>query len=103
MPTLSVKMDNMRRQLNKGTAWEWTEEQNADFNDLKRELTTQPRLAHYNGSKDNILTTDACNTGLGKALRQRQNNGELKAIAYASRYLNDAVKYISSANWKYWS
>ena len=28
--------------------------------------------------------------GLGIALWQRQNNGELKAIAYASRYLNDA-------------
>ena len=38
--------------LKAGTKWEWTEELNADFNDLKKELTTQPRLAHYNGSKD---------------------------------------------------
>ena len=53
-------------------------------------MTTQPCLAHYNGNKESFVTTDACNTGLGIALWQRQNNGELKAIAYASRYLNDA-------------
>ena len=58
-------------------------------------MTTQPCLAHYNGNKENIVTTDACNTGLGIALWQRQHNGELKAIAYASRYLNDAEKKYS--------
>ena len=59
---------------------------------MKKELTTQPCLAHYNGNKDNIVTTDASNTGLGIVLWQRQNNGELKRIAFASRYLNDAEK-----------
>ena len=92
---LSKKTDNMRQFLKKGTKWEWTEERNTDFNSLKKELTTQPCLAHYNGNKENIVTTDACNTGLGKALWQRKNNGELKAIAYASRYLNDAEKKYS--------
>ena len=58
-------------------------------------MTTQPCLAHYNGNKENIVTTDASNTGLGIALWQRQHNGELKAIAYASRYLNDAEKKYS--------
>ena len=95
IPNLSEKTDNMRQLLKKGVKWEWTEERNADFNNLKKELTTQPCLAHYNGNKENIVTTDACETGLGKALLQRQNNGELKAIVYASRYLNDAEKKYS--------
>ena len=85
----------MRQLLKKGVKWEWTEERNAEFNNLNKELTTQPCLAHYNGNKENIFTTDACNTGLGIELWQRQNNGELKAIAYASRYLNDAEKKYS--------
>ena len=85
----------MRKLLKKGIKWEWTEERNTDFNNLKKELTTQPCLAHYNGNKENIVTIDACNTGLGIALWQRQHNGELKAIAYASRYLNDAEKKYS--------
>ena len=84
----------MRQLLKKGIEWEWTEERNTDLNNLKKELTTQPCLAHYNGNKENIVTTEACNTGLGITLWQRQHNGELKAIAYASRYLNDAEKKI---------
>ena len=62
---------------------------------LKKELTTQPCLANYIGNKENIVTTDACNTGLGIALWQRKQNGELNAIAYASRYINDAEKKYS--------
>ena len=88
----------MRQLLEKGTKWEWTEERNTDFKNLKKELTTQPCLAHYHGNKDNIVTTDASNTGLGIALWQRQRNGELKSIAFASRYLNDAEKNTPWAN-----
>ena len=50
----------------------------------KKELTTQPCLAHYNGNKENIVTTDACRSGLGIALWQKQNNGDLKPIALPS-------------------
>ena len=95
IPNLSEKTDKMRQLLKKGVKGEWTEERNTDFNNLKKELTTQPCLAHYNGNKENIVTTDACNTVLDVALWQRQNNGELKAIADASRYLNDAEKKYS--------
>ena len=66
---------------------------NSDFNKTKQELTTLPCLAHYNGSKDNIVTTDACKTGLGVALCQKQGSGELKPIDFASPYLNDKKKY----------
>ena len=55
------------------------------FQQFKKELTTQPCLAHYHSSKDNIVTTNACITGLERTLWQRQNNGESKPIAFASR------------------
>ena len=98
IPNLSEKTDNMRQLLKKGTKWERTEERNTDFNNIKRELTSQPCLAHYNGNKKNIVTTDACGTGLGIASWQKQNNGDLKPIAFASCYLNDAEKNIQSEN-----
>ena len=85
----------MRQLLKKGTKWNWTDERNTDLNKIKQELTSLPCLAHYNGSKENIVTTDASNTGLGVALWQKENNGELKPIAFASRYLNDAEKKYS--------
>ena len=85
----------MRQLLKKGTKCEWTTDRNSDFNKIKQELTSLPCLAHYNGNKENIVTTDACKTGLGIALWQKQGNGELKPIAFASRYLNDAEKKYS--------
>ena len=85
----------MRQLLKKGTKWDWTTDRNADFHKIKLELTKLPFLAHYNGSKDNIVTTDASKTGLGIALLQKQSNNELKPIAFASRYLNDAEKKYS--------
>ena len=85
----------MRQLLKKNTKWEWTEERNTDFNHIKKKLISQPYLAHYNGNKENIVTTDACGTGLGIALWQKQSNGDLKPIAFASRYLNDAEKKFS--------
>ena len=95
IPNLSEKTDNMRQLLKKGTKWEWTTDRNSDFNKIKQELTSLPCLAHYNGNKENIVTTDACKTGLEIALWQKQGNGELKPIAFASRYLNDAEKKYS--------
>ena len=87
----------MRQSLKKGTVWEWTKERIIDFENLKKELPTQPCLAHYNGYKDNIVTSDACNTGIRIALWQRQNNSELEPIAFASQYLylNDGDKTYS--------
>ena len=98
IPNLSEKTDNMRQLLKKNTKWEWTEERNTDFENIKKELTSQPCLAHFKGSKENIVTTDACGTGLGIALWQKQRNGDLKPIAFASRYLNDAEKNTQSEN-----
>ena len=88
----------MRQLLKKGPKCEWTEERNTDFNKIKRELTSQPCLAHYNGNKEIIVTTDACNTGLRIALWQKQSNGNIKPIAFASRYLINPEKNIQSEN-----
>ena len=58
----------MRQLLKKGTKWDWTTDKNADFNKIKQELTKLPCLAHYNGNKEIIVTTDASKTRLGVAL-----------------------------------
>ena len=82
---------NMRQLLMKGTKLDWTTDRKTDFK-KKQDLTELPCLAHYNGNKENILTTDASTTGLGVSLWRKQGNNELKPIAFASRYLNDAKK-----------
>ena len=39
---------------------------NEDFENLKKEITEAPGLAHFDPKKDNYVTTDASNTGLGR-------------------------------------
>ena len=85
----------MRQLLKKETKWAWTEERNTDFNHIKRKVNSQQCLAHYDGNKENIVTTDAWSTGLEIALWQKQNNGEGKPIPFARRYLNKAEKKLS--------
>ena len=55
-------------------------------------LTGEPCLAHYAKDKDNNVTTDASKTGFGITLRQKQSDGEIKPIAFGSRYLNKSEK-----------
>ena len=70
----------------------WGEEQENDFNQIKQMLTGKPCLAHYAKGKDNMVTTDASKTGLGITFWQKQDDGEIKPIAFGSRYLNDTEK-----------
>ena len=66
----------MRRLLKKETNWEWTSEVNEDFENLKKEITESPCLAHFDPKKENYVTTDACNTGLGATfiMAERRRN-----------------------------
>ena len=57
-------------------------------------LTDKPCLAHYAKDKCNMVATDASKTGLGITLWQKQDNGEIKPIAFGSRFLNDTEKKV---------
>ena len=95
LPRLSEKTDKLRKLLKKNTEWKWETEQQNDFEMIKKMLTEEPALAHYAKDKDNIVSTDASKTGLGITLWQKQADGELKPIAFGSRFLNDSEKNYS--------
>ena len=97
LPKLSEKTDRLRKLLKKNESWIWGPAQETDFNRIKQMLTEGPCLAHYAKDKDNMGTTDASKTGLGITLRQKQDDGNIKPIAYGSRYLNDTEKKL--LNW----
>ena len=91
MNTLSKKTDRMRQLLKKETPWERTPEIDGDSENLKKEITESPSLAHFDPMKENYVTTDACNTGLGATLWQKV--GEIfRPIAFASRFLTDCER-----------
>ena len=85
---LSKKTDRMRRLLKKDVRWEWTAEINEDFERLKKAITEAPCLAHFDPKRENYITTDACNTGLGATLWQKEGV-VFRPIAFASRFLTD--------------
>ncbi|KAL0415719.1 UNVERIFIED_CONTAM: Transposon Ty3-I Gag-Pol polyprotein [Sesamum latifolium] len=68
--------------LRKGVTFQWTEQCQQSFDELKRRLTSTPILVLPSGSGGYMVYTDASKQGLGCVLMQ---NG--KVIAYASRQL----------------
>ena len=79
----------MRRLLKKETSWEWTSEVNEDFENLKKEITESPCLAHFDPTKENYVTTEACNTGLEATFWQKEWE-IFRPIA--SRFLTDCER-----------
>ena len=68
--------------IRKGVAFEWSEERESAFQELKTRLTTAPVLALPSGTEGFVIYSDASHKGLGCVLMQ---NG--RVIAYASRQL----------------
>ena len=96
LPKISEQTDRLRQLLKKNEPWIWGPEQETDFNRIKQMLTEGPCLAHYAKDIDNMVTIDERKTGLGITLWQKQDDGNIKSIAYGSRYLNDTEKKYSN-------
>ena len=94
-PKFSEQTDRLRKLLKKNEHWMWGPEQETAFNQIKQMLTEVPCLGHYAKDKDNLVTTDASKTELGITSCQKQDDGNIKLIAYGSRYLNDTEKNYS--------
>ena len=70
----------------------WTEDCQEGFDNLKRALTSAPILAYPDYSKPFILEMDASLKGLGAVLLQCSNDNTIRVIAYASRSLRPGEK-----------
>jgi hypothetical protein len=77
--TIAIPMTRLTR---KETKWEWTQECEESFQELKKRLTTAPVLTLPSGTEGLVVYSDASKKGLGCVLMQHG-----KVIAYASRQL----------------
>ena len=71
----------------KGAPFVWSEACEVSFTKLKDLLTTAPVLAFPDFRKPFILETDASGVGLGAVLAQKQEDGSVRPVAYASHSL----------------
>ena len=76
-----------------GVSFDWTAACRECFEQLKQLLTQSPVLAFPNFKKDFLLKTDASISGLGAVLAQKQGDGKVRPIAYASRTLQVHEKH----------
>jgi hypothetical protein len=83
----SVRAKAIFQLLKKNIKWEWKDEQNTAFEDMKKQLTTAPVLAFPDLTIPFILTTDASYQGLGAMLSQIGKDNEERAISYSSSTL----------------
>ena len=72
--------------MEKNRKFEWTEECQAAFDELKQRLVSPPILAYPCPDGNYILDTDASDTGIGAVLSQVQDGVE-RVVAYSSRSL----------------
>ena len=91
----SDKCKPMNRLRRTNVLWNWSEECQNAFNDLKREICQATTLVHFDAKLPIILATDASNYGLGAVIMHRYQDGIERPIAYASKTLTDAEQRYS--------
>lgn len=94
VPNLSTKAKSLSDLLCKKNEFVWGPSQQRAFVEIKFALTSSPLLALYNSNFETFILSDASSFGLGAVLLQKQEDGELKPVAYASRTLTSAeIRY----------
>ena len=78
--------------MKKDIGWFWDRDQEISFEKLKKMFNEPPILAHFDPKKNTMITTDACNQGIGAVLSQIDSEGNRRMIGAASRSLTSAEK-----------
>ncbi|QRW10290.1 Retrotransposable element Tf2 protein [Ceratobasidium sp. AG-Ba] len=82
----------------KDTKFEWTQECQQAFEEIKKRVSQDPVLIHPNPDKPFILETDASGIAIGAILSQRGEDGYLHPVAYLSKSYNNAQRNYDTAN-----
>ncbi|XP_055680707.1 uncharacterized protein K02A2.6-like [Lutzomyia longipalpis] len=95
LSTIRAPLDQL---LQKGVKWNWTERCQRAFDQVKRILSSDLLLTHYNPDLPITVAADASETGIGCVAYHTMENGQLKAFYHASRTLTNAEKNYSQSD-----
>ena len=79
--------------LKKDKKWRWTPECQTAFDQIKKALTSDLFLVHYDPKLEIIVASDASSYGVNSCILHQMPDGTKKPIAHASRTLFLAEKY----------
>ncbi|OUC47601.1 hypothetical protein D917_01379, partial [Trichinella nativa] len=78
----------LHRLLDKNARWIWTSKHEKAFRDVKRLLSSDAVLTHYDGKKPLVLVCDASQHGIGAVLCHKLSSTQEIPIAFYSRTLS---------------
>lgn len=99
IPNFSITLDPLYNLLRKDQKFIWDEKCKNTFEKMKELLCSKPILAIFDPNLPIHIYTDASLQGIGAVLKQPQENGEEKPVAYFSRKLNDSQKKKKPFTW----
>ena len=88
--------DPLHKLLQKDTAWNFDSQCRSSFEQIKREISSERVLAHFNPSAQTLVSTDASGVALGAVLSQIIQ-GQERPVAFASRALSPAERGYSAS------
>ena len=93
VPDMAHMTASMRQLLKKNSAWTWLDQHQQEFHNLRHLLTSSLIVHPFDANKHTYLLTDASRLhGLGYALMQPGNNGNLHLITCGSCSITDTQK-----------
>jgi hypothetical protein len=78
--------------LRKNVPFNWTDKCQVAFEQIKNYLTSSPVLAIFDRDCPILIYTDASGVGIGAVLKQRQDNGTEKPVAYFLKKLSESQR-----------
>ncbi|KAF9756151.1 Retrovirus-related Pol polyprotein from transposon 17.6, partial [Nosema granulosis] len=92
IPNYAYRTARLTEALKKNVKWEWTEDMERAFYDLKQGLRDMQKLKIPDNNKSFRVRTDACDTGIGAILLQENKEGRWVPIQWASKMLTPTEK-----------
>lgn len=90
IPNASTILKPLYNLLKNDTSWNWSENCQQSFENIKKCLASSTVLTHFNPQLQVNLTVDASEVGLGAIISNTSDNKQEKPIAFASRLLSSA-------------
>ena len=92
IPNPTNLLEPLHNLLRKDVPFFWSDDCQNSFDKVKEYLTSKPILAIFDRDEPINLYTDASGVGIGAVLKQIQDDGSEKPVAFVSKKLSNAQK-----------
>lgn len=90
VPNVSSIMKPIYQLLKKNNRFEWNHDCEVAFNQIKKIISSDNVLTHFDPELPIILSTDASYNGIAAALSHQMKNGDIRPVLFISRTLSSA-------------